>query len=319
MKLVRAVGQLLQGSTPCLSVLIFHRVLPTPDPLFPEEPDARRFEALLRTVSRCFNVIPLAEAVRGLREGGLPHGALSITFDDGYADNQQVAVPVLNKLGLPATFFVASGFLDGGRMWNDTVVESVRRTRLERLDLEALGLGVHALGSTLQRRQAIDRLLRAIKHLPPGQRQQRVEQIASRCGAVLPDDLMMSSEQLRQLHAAGMEVGGHTMSHPILCSVPDDVAQGEMAENKRHLEQLLQVPMRLFAYPNGKPGSDFAARHAGLARALGYEAAVTTAPGVARPGADLMQLPRFTPWDRSERRFAWRLLANMRQPLQLAA
>ena len=217
MNLVRLAGCASQLRGGRLSILIFHRVLEAADPLFPSEPDAQRFETLMRHVAGSFHVLPLADGQAALNEGRLPRGALAITFDDGYADNQRVAAPILQRLGLHATFFVASGFLNGGRMWNDTVVEALRRTVKPKVDLTNLGLGVYALGTWAQRRQAIDHVLPRVKYLPPEERQHRVEAIASACGAALPDNLMMSSAQLRALHASGMCIGGHTVNHPILC------------------------------------------------------------------------------------------------------
>jgi peptidoglycan/xylan/chitin deacetylase (PgdA/CDA1 family) len=72
--------------------------------------------------------------------GALPERAAAITFDDGYADNFTRALPLLREQGLPATFFVATGFLDGGRMWNDTISEAIRRCNEDVVDLSAIGL-----------------------------------------------------------------------------------------------------------------------------------------------------------------------------------
>src|SRR5690349_18308208 len=112
-----------------LSILIFHRVHAATDPLFPGEPDARSFDSLLAHIASRFRVMPLAQAARALREGTLPSRALAITFDDGYADNLAVAAPILRRHGMSATVFVASGYLDGGWMFNDIVIEAVRATR----------------------------------------------------------------------------------------------------------------------------------------------------------------------------------------------
>jgi hypothetical protein len=148
-----------------LSILIFHRVLPAPDPLFPDEVDARRFDQLLALLKTCFNIVPLSEGVRGLKSGKLPPRAACITFDDGYADNAEIALPLLQKHGVKATFFVATGFLDGGRMFNDSVIETVRRAP-DALDLRPLGLGELDLSTVEQRRAAIPQLLGALKYLP---------------------------------------------------------------------------------------------------------------------------------------------------------
>src|SRR5690242_1236069 len=109
-----------------LSIFAYRRVLPHADTLFPDEGDAESFDRHIEQLAGCFNVIPLFDAIRGLNRGTLPPRAACITFDDGYADNVEIALPILQKHGVHATFFVASGFLDGGRMWNDTVIELVR-------------------------------------------------------------------------------------------------------------------------------------------------------------------------------------------------
>src|SRR5205085_1443710 len=117
-----------------------HRVLADPDPLFPEEVGAPDFDAQMSILKRWFNVLPLKEALARLREGRLPMRAACITFDDGYADNATVAAPILRRHGLPATFFIATDFIDGGEMWNDTVIDTVRRAPGDSLDARALGL-----------------------------------------------------------------------------------------------------------------------------------------------------------------------------------
>ncbi|HEY7238252.1 MAG TPA: polysaccharide deacetylase family protein [Burkholderiales bacterium] len=293
-----------------LSVLAYHRVLPRPDPLLPGEPDAAEFEARMRWLRANFNVLPLGAAVEALREDRLPRRALCITFDDGYADNHGVALPILRRLALPATFFVATGFLDGGCMFNDLVIEAVRRARGPHLRLEDIGLGHYALATVEQRVRAIDAILSRLKYFQPGQRQQVAAEIARRAGAAVPADLMMTSDQVRSLHQAGMSVGAHTVNHPILAEIPAAEARNEMAQSRARLEDITGAPVRLFAYPNGVPLRDYRREHAELARALGFEAAVSCAWGAARSGDDVFQLPRFTPWDRGHFRFGLRLAAK---------
>ena len=109
-----------------LSILIYHRVLQSPDPLRPGEPIVDEFRQRMNLLRRYFNPLPLVEAIDRLQAGELPERAVCVTFDDGYADNESVALPILKKSGIPATVFVATGFLNGGQMWNDTVIESIR-------------------------------------------------------------------------------------------------------------------------------------------------------------------------------------------------
>lgn len=294
-----------------LSILIFHRVLPEPDPLFDDIPDASRFEQQMRWVARWFNVLSLSEAVARLQAGSLPARALAITFDDGYADNATVAAPLLQRLGLTATFFVTTGVIDGGRMWNDTVIEALRRAPEGSMDLAPLGLGRFEISDAASRRAAIEQVIGAIKRRPYAERLDLVQRIADEVGVELPTDLMMSAGQLRRLHSLGMDVGGHTVTHPILRSLDDASAEREIACGRDDLSQITGRPIDLFAYPNGVPGVDYDARHVAMVRRCGFNAAVSTAHGAAMRDADLFQLPRFTPWDRSRARYGARMASNL--------
>jgi peptidoglycan/xylan/chitin deacetylase (PgdA/CDA1 family) len=306
------------GARARLNVLIFHRVLREPDPLFPDEVDAARFDELLGWVKSWFNVLPLDEAARRLAEGSLPARAAALSFDDGYADNHDVALPLLRRHGLPCSFFVATGFLDGGRMWNDTLIESVRRSTRPELDLRGLvdgqgqDLGRHALGDTASRREALGRLIGRVKYLPPEPRVACVDAIAARAEVTPPGDLMMTSAQVKALRDAGMQIGAHTVSHPILATLEPRQAADEIARSRDVLQALLGEKVGLFAYPNGKPGTDYLPEvHPGIVRELGFEAAVSTRWAAARRGEDVFQIPRFTPWDRGRLKFGLRLVRNL--------
>lgn len=297
-----------------LSILIFHRVLLQPDPLLPGDPDAERFRWQMRVLARHFNPLPLDEAVTRLRSGTLPSRAVCVTFDDGYADNASVALPILRETGVPATFFIATGYLDGGRMFNDTVIETVRRLPDGPQTLGGFVDEPVKLESAADRQALIQQLVRGIKYLPPQERERRAAALAEAAGVELPDDLMMRSRDVKALAAAGMTVGAHTVSHPILASLDAAQAREEIAESRRRLESLLGRAVTLFAYPNGRPDTDYRAEHAVQVQELGFEAAVSTAPGAATMGDDPYQLPRFTPWDRTPFRYALRLTRNLMSP-----
>ena len=128
----------------------------------------------------------------------------------------------------------------------------------------------------------------------------------------------MRPEQVRGLRALGMDVGAHTVTHPILTRLSPDTARAEMHDSKQELERILGEPVRLFAYPNGVPEQDYAVEHAKMARECGFDAAVSTAWGAASMRSDRFQLPRFTPWDRARWRYGARLLANFNRTEQTA-
>jgi peptidoglycan/xylan/chitin deacetylase (PgdA/CDA1 family) len=300
------------GQDARLSILIFHRVLSQKDSIFPFETDARRFDQILSWIGGWFQVMPLDDAVARLATGTLPARAVAITFDDGYADNATIALPILQRHGMVATFFVATSFLDGGRMWNDTVIESVRAYAGKVLDLSECGLGTYSLGTPEQQRDAIGALLQQIKYLEPVQRREAVEFVQRSVNSSLPDDLMMTSSQVVQLRRAGMQIGAHTCSHPILASISDVDAMHEIRGSKETLQSLLQEPVNLFAYPNGKPGKDYLAKHAMMVKQAEFTAAVSTSAGVSSANTDRFQLARFSPWDIGKLRYGARMMLNLR-------
>jgi peptidoglycan/xylan/chitin deacetylase (PgdA/CDA1 family) len=294
-----------------LSVFIFHRVLPKPDPLFPDEPDATQFDRIVSWIKSWFTVISLDAAVDALKTSKLPARAAVITFDDGYADNYSVAMPILQKHGITGCFFIATGYLDGGRMWNDTIVESVRLFERPELDLSELGLECYRTGNSEEKRLAINTIIAKAKYLDPARRKKVTDGIATITGKQLPSNLMMTSEQVKQMHKANMQIGAHTVTHPILARTEIATARDEIASSKAYLEQLLEEPVRLFAYPNGKPGDDYLPEHARLIKEAGFVAAVSTAWGSANGDTDLFQIPRFTPWNKTRLKFGLRLINNI--------
>lgn len=293
-----------------LSILIYHRVRPAPDPIRPGECDRETFEWQMELLAKHYRVLPLHEAVQRLCAGTLPARAACITFDDGYADNEAIATPILKRHGLTATFFVATAFLDGGRMWNDTVIEWVRNVEAGPIDLSDLGLGIVRPKDLASRRSIIQNIIQKVKYLEPEARLEKVTSLLERAESWVPDDLMMTSDQVGRLVDAGMEVGGHTHSHPILASLDGQQAGDEIESGKARLEQIIGRPVKLFAYPNGKPGKDYTTRDCELVREIGFDAAVSTHWGAAKRNSDLFQLPRFTPWHDTASRFHMALLRN---------
>lgn len=311
--LIRPLFSLLSsgGGRGRLSILIYHRVLSQPDPMLSDTTDAVSFRWQMQTVKQCFNVLSLADAAEGLAQKTLPPRAACITFDDGYRDNAEVALPILNELGLTATFFVATHYLNGGMMFNDRVMETIRRIPKGELDLQEMALGRYEIKNEEDRLDVATQIITKIKYLEPRERDEVTRAIAERLSTRLPDDLMMTSAQVRELASAGMTIGGHTRTHPILSRISDQEAREEIAGGREDLEAILRQPVRLFAYPNGKPDQDYDHRHVAMVKGAGFDAAVSTAWGVSTIKTDPYQLARFTPWDQTPGRFAARLAKNL--------
>ena len=290
-----------------LFILIYHRVFTEPDFMNPGEVDIAAFSWQMELISKYFNVLPMSEALQKLHSASLPARAVCISFDDGYADNFTNALPILKQFNLPAIFFIASGYLDGGRMWNDTIIEAIRHFQAPELDLSAIALGRFNVSTDNDKSAASSKIINEIKHLPPEKRQQLATFIATQSPNP-QHDLMMTSAQLKQLHASGMEIGGHTVSHPILAKLDPDAAWLEIHNNKLFLENLLAQPLRFFAYPNGKPDRDYLQEQIPLIKKAGYQAGLSTIWGVCNQTSDTWQLPRFSPWDKNPISFMLRMI-----------
>jgi peptidoglycan/xylan/chitin deacetylase (PgdA/CDA1 family) len=286
---------------------MYHRVLPEADEVSPDI-TAAVFDAQMRGLREHFTPLPLGEAIEGLQRESLPSRAVCVTFDDGYRNNAEAALPILVRHGIPAAFFVTSGFLDGGIMWNDVVIESIRRTSLRTLAPGPWAAEALPLDSAEARRSCVRTLLANLKHAPPDVRKSNVHRLAEVAKVALPGDLMMRPEHVRALRAAGMEIGAHSVTHPILAKLAPDDAEREIVESGRQLAGILDEPVRLFAYPNGKPGVDYDARHVDMVRRAGYRCAVSTSAGIASGSCDPLQIPRVAPWGGTARGFSLRLL-----------
>jgi peptidoglycan/xylan/chitin deacetylase (PgdA/CDA1 family) len=127
-------------------------------------------------------------------------------------------------------------------------------------------------------------------------------------GEHLAAGLMLTPENILNLQKNGIEIGAHTVTHPILTSLDDETARLEITAGKADLEEITGRPVRLFAYPNGKPGKDFDARHAAMVREAGFDAAFTTLPGPITRRHDRFGLARSRPWDKTPLMFGLRLL-----------
>jgi peptidoglycan/xylan/chitin deacetylase (PgdA/CDA1 family) len=189
------------------------------------------------------------------------------------------------------------------------------------MDLTGLGLGMHRVGSDTERLRTAADLIGRLKYQPNGQRSELAQAIAEAGNCSVPDDLMMTDAQVRELVRGGMSIGAHTMTHPILACVEPRVAEQEIADSRAALEALIRDKVRLFAYPNGKPSKDYTGAHVDMVRRAGFSGAVSTAMGAASQGADLLQVPRFTPWRWDALGFRLQLLQNLlrnRYPLAVA-
>ncbi|PLW81513.1 polysaccharide deacetylase [Kineobactrum sediminis] len=290
-----------------LSILIYHQVLDAPDPMRPTEPTADIFEWQMALLARHCNPMPLADAVQHLREGSLPANTVCVTFDDGYVNNLTVAQPILEKYQIPATVYVATAFSRGENMWNDRVIHLFSDPARETLQLEDR---VISLGSWEQRRSAAQQMLNELKYLPVEQRLDRVATLYQTSGVEEQAPLMMNPGQIRALSERGVEIGAHTVNHPILKELDADAQRREIDQSKADLESWVGQELKHFAYPNGIEGRDLDGSTVQHVQQAGFDTAVVTTKGTSDKSTSPFLLRRFTPWDRIPFRFHLRLVHN---------
>jgi len=284
------------GPPAAFPVLTFHRVNDDGDPFLPAL-STRVFAARVAHLAAHFRVCPVEELADGLAAGRVPRNALAITFDDGYRDNLVHAAPVLERHRLPATIFLATGFVGTGQApWYDRLALALKGTTRPRL---AVGDRLWGLGSTSERLGALDALLEWFKRVPDETRRAEVERLVDELsGGRLrtPPRLMLDWDDVRQLRAMGFSIGAHTVTHPILARCTPDRVWEEIAGSKRAIETALGEPVRAFAYPNGG-ADDYSETITNLVREAGYTCAVTTRRGLNTADTPLYELRRGGPWE----------------------
>lgn len=305
-----------------LTTLLFHKVPSVRHQLTPGEPTLEDFNNILEATLRRFRILPLADAVIALRAGNLPPNAACITFDDGYPDWRTGVVPVLESLGVHATFFLTAGQYCGQPMWNEQILHSVNSAPLDTPPLSLPGLAELSFATQEDRQSNIALLDAHLKYQDSVVRAQLLELLDQHTGFDSKQTPIMSVEDLRYLDAKGFGIGGHSVTHPILSRCTQQQAYEEIAGAREQLEALIRGKVTGFAYPNGALGKDFGSEHVEMVHRAGYRYAVTTQRGVAYADTPLMQIPRFTPWGPTAGRMDLQLFRNLMQhnaPLPEAA
>jgi peptidoglycan/xylan/chitin deacetylase (PgdA/CDA1 family) len=249
------IGKLLRrlGGWHGVLTLTYHRVVGFENVYNPAIIDAspHTFEEQMRFLVRNFDVVTPEdlETVLALRRGRY----VLVTLDDGYRDNFEVAFPILEKHGVPATFFITTGFLDDHMipMWDEIAWMVHRTTGGELPANEWLDRPLSLHPADHERTIAtLISICERLPHSPEGV----LDSLATLTGSGRhdhPHDTWMTWDQVRQLRAAGMTIGGHTISHPVLARLPADEQEQEIAGCKRRIETELAEPMRYFSYPYG--------------------------------------------------------------------
>lgn len=245
-------------------------------------------------------------------EKDLPSRCFAVTFDDGYADNLEIAAPILEQLGIPAAFYITVGYIETGRLpWAVRIRHAFATTNQK--SWTAPNGAPYSFADADVRHLAFAQACQYLSGLTGTEQESAVKQIEAQLGAppLSQPNLMLKWEQVRALVKRGHVVGSHTVSHPNLAHVNDDASlRHELAESKRQLDAQLSSPVRHFSYPVPALKPHWTARTVQVSREAGYATAVTTNPGLVSRHDDPLSLHRVRPaYDMDE--FKWVLESSL--------
>lgn len=318
-------------------ILIYHRVadLETDPQILAVRP--KNFAEQMAVLRSIGNPIPLTSLVDGIQNRKLVRKGILVTFDDGYADNLLNAKPVLERTETPATVFVASGYVESGQeYWWDELERLLLHPGKLPKDLTLhvgqaewswhldgasayseddrrrnIGWTVKDAPPTARHSLYLD-LHRKIRPLAPGQRAKVLETLRAWAGTDSrgrETHRAMTAAEVRALAGGGLvEVGAHTVSHPMLSGVDAKTQNHEVAQSKVSLEEILGRRVTSFAYPYGAV-TDYNAESIAAVRRAGFKCACSNFPSRIRirPDNDSFQLPRILVRDWNGDEFARRL------------
>lgn len=282
---------------PALWVLMYHRVLPVEDARYAgEEPGMivtpSSFRQQLQMLKRHFTLLPLSEWVARRQAGKpLPDRACAVTFDDGWRDNHEYALPILQAEQVPATVFAVAEMIGTDRQfWPNRLMRALVAAGAERQrHFDWLPELVPYAGQDTLSRDQIAGVVASCKRFTDESIEQRLDRIepALSLGPLPP--VLMDWPQLRAMQDTGLvEIGSHTCNHRRLVDGLDTaVMEREIVASQTLLTRQLERPVPLFCYPNG----DVSAAAAGLVNTH-YQAAVTTRHGINGLGAAAVGLAR---------------------------
>jgi peptidoglycan/xylan/chitin deacetylase (PgdA/CDA1 family) len=236
------------------------------------------FEKQLQLIKRYFKPMTLASLVRAIQvKGEAPNNSVVITVDDGYRDFYEVAFPLLKHYGVPATFFVTTGFINRRLwLWYDQVrwILAHKRPNVNVVTISGLTVSLEQSATKLWP-LIVDHFLQ----ISNSDRLLGMEQLIIACNLTLPkyppeEYAAANWTELAEMQNNGIEIGGHTVTHPSLGRVSLEEARREIIQSKKDIDEALGSAQRTFCYPNGQP-ADYTSQVKNIVSEAGYLAAVT--------------------------------------------
>jgi len=272
-----------------VEILLYHGFCPgsSRDPRFPKLMPIEQFEEHVRVCARYLRLVSLDEVLRPGASG------VVITFDDGYANNFELAFPVLQKYQCPATVFLTTGFLDRSTpLWGNWLEFLVMTAPPCNFVFEWRDTPIALpLAHSAHRAEVIARLSRRLHLFPIGEiheflRALEVHLHVRYDWGITPDLLRpLTWDNVRAMRRSGLvSFGCHTVSHPVLSPCSLEVQTSEILDSKRRIEQELGEPCTTFAYPYGKR-TDYTEVTSQIVKSAGFKLAVSAESGSTKPSS----------------------------------
>lgn len=268
------------------------------------------FESQMSALSRRFNPVSIEQVIEFAAAGRrLPPRPVAVTFDDGFADNYDVALPILSRHGIPATFYIMVNAVETGTPpWYIRLNFAFSTTSMTVWKHPENG---HTLEITsADGKKAALNAAWDLGAARSGTAQEQLVQQIEESLQIQPLDarsgLMMNWDQVRALKKAGHIIGAHTLSHPNLAHVTEGEARSEIRGSKQRLEEKLSEPIQHFSYPHPALNPQWSAQTFQITREAGFRSAVLTTPGSVLPGDPPLSLKRI-PAGKDFDLWIWRL------------
>ncbi|WP_448565127.1 polysaccharide deacetylase family protein [Thalassotalea ganghwensis] len=296
-----------------LTILTYHRVGQHYDDKNPRNIHWLIFKLQMKWLKKYFNVLPLPLALDLYAKDKLPPRAVCLTIDDGYRDSYDYIFKTLQEEKLKATFFISTQGLSSGGLWDEEIYHAIFNAPEHIQSINIAG-DVYKIDSFENKIASRYQLTEFSKYLSLKERTEIVDEIKKQTSSEFRLNYFLNDEHIKEMHLAGMTIGAHTHSHPILLQENDDLAIEEIKKSKEILEKIIGEEVIYFAYPNGKCNQDYSEKHVDMVKKLGFKAALSTDWGcLSKPNDDFYNIKRFTPWDETELNFILRLTLNYRR------
>ena len=278
-------------------ILMYHRVLPSlPSGMDCVQPGMyvtvetfRRHASLLK---KKFDVVSLAEIVSRLHLGKSVARCCAITFDDGWLDNYTHAFEVLQECKLPATVFLASGFIGTNNyFWPERLSFYLGQAEMKKEGVceKIIQEFYDEVAPVADETAYLDNAIMVLKNWSPEKRDELLDRLSVTINSPVQRRLLMNWEEILAMHRSGLvDFGAHTTNHVILDQVPLDKARDEIVSSREEIEAHLGVPVKSFAYPNGNFNSSLLE----VVADNGFAGAVTTKSGWVARGTNVLAMPR---------------------------